>query len=127
MKEVWPAGWKTAGHYAPAIISRGSLYVSGQLPVVQQTKKVVEGGIRAQMKAALENLDAVLRAAGVGRGAVVLCRVYLSDIADWDAANGVYAEFFGAHRPARVIVPTRSLHYGARVEVEAIAEMEEKA
>ena len=54
---------------------------------------------------------------------VVLCRVYIPDVAAWDTVNAVYAAFFGSHKPARVIVPTRELHNGARIEIEAIAEV----
>lgn len=125
MKEIWPTGWNPTGHYVPGIISHGSLYISGQLPVDHQTGKLVAGDIAAQTKAALENMNAVLLAAGTNRNAVVLCRVYIPDITCWDAVNGVYADFFGDHRPARVIVPTRNLHHGALVEIEAVAETED--
>lgn len=54
---------------------------------------------------------------------MVLCRVYISDIALWDEVNAVYAAFFGSHKPARVVVPTRALHHGALVEIEAVAEL----
>ena len=124
MREIWPSGWETGGHYAPGVLSGGSLYVSGQLPIDHQTGKVVAGGITAQAEMALKNVDAVLRAAGLSRSAAVLCRVYVSDIAHWDAVNAVYAGFFGSHRPARVVVPTGALHHGALVEIEAIAEVE---
>ena len=53
----------------------------------------------------------------------MLCRVYVSSIALWDAVNAVYAAFFGSHKPARVVVPTRELHNGALVEIEAVAEV----
>ena len=71
-------------------------------------------------RTALEN---VFIAAGCGREDVVLCRVYISDIALWDEVNAVYAAFFGSHKPARVVVPTRALHHGALVEIEAVAEL----
>ena len=61
--------------------------------------------------------------AGCDREDVVLCRVYISDIALWDEVNAVYAAFFGSHKPARVVVPTRALHHGALVEIEAVAEL----
>lgn len=122
MKEVWPTGWNTGGHYVPGMISRGTLYISGQLPVDHRTGKIVEGGIAAQARMALENMDAVLLAAGTTRNAVVLCRVYIPDIHYWDAVNSVYAEFFGDHKAARVVVPSGNLHHGALVEIEAVAE-----
>ena len=61
-------------------------------------------------------------AAGLSRDAVVSVHVYISDIADWDIVNEAYAEFFGGHKPAQVIVPAGKLHHGALVEIEAIAE-----
>ncbi len=125
MKSVWPTGWSTAGHYAPGIISRGTVYVSGQLPIDHDTGKLVDGGVAAQTERALQNVEAVLLAAGVTRKDVVLCRVYVPDVALWDEVNAVYAAFFGDHKPARVVVPTRELHHGALVEIEAMAEGKE--
>ena len=113
------------GHYSPGVIAGGMLYVSGQLPIDPGTGKIAEGGIREQTKQALANVGRVLEAAGCRREDVVMCRVYISDMGNWDAVNEVYAEFFGAHKPARAVVPTRELHHGALVEIEATAEMKE--
>ena len=115
---------KKSGHYSSGIISQGMLYVSGQMPLHPDTAKLTVG-IRAQSRQALENLERVLEAAGVGRSAAVQCRVYLSDIGNWDVFNEVYAEFLGEHRPARTVVPVSALHYGSLIEIEAIAEVEE--
>ncbi len=111
------------GHYSPGVIAGGMLYVSGQLPIDPGTGKIAEGGIREQTKQALANVGRVLEAAGCRREDVVMCRVYISDMGNWDAVNGVYAGFFGSHKPARAVVPTRELHHGALVEIEATAEM----
>ena len=113
------------GHYSPGVIAGGMLYVSGQLPIDPGTGKIAEGGIREQTKQALANVGRVLEAAGCRREDVVMCRVYISDMGNWDAVNEVYAEFFGAHKPARAVVPIRELHHGALVEIEATAEMKE--
>lgn len=114
------------GHYTPGIISHGMLYVSGQLPIDPATGKIAEGGITEQTKTALANLERVLAAAGTSKDRVVMCRVYIPDMQYWDEVNRLYAEFFGPHKPARAIVPTRELHHGALIEIEAVAEAEER-
>lgn len=113
------------GHYVPGMISKGVLYVSGQLPMNHDTGVMESGNIEAQTRQALENVDRVLKAAGTSRDLVSMCRVYVPDVELWDDVNRVYAEFFGDHKPARVVVPTRELHHGALIEIEATAEMPE--
>ncbi len=113
------------GHYSPGVLSRGTLYISGQLPIDPNTGKIAEGGVAEQTRTALGNIERILLAAGAQKENVVLCRVYIPDISLWDEANTAYMEFFGAHKPARVMVPTTTLHHDALVEIEAIAEMEE--
>lgn len=127
MKEITPQyGSKIKGHYNLGIISRGMLYVSGQLSIDPDTRKVPEGGIEEHAKLALANLERVLQMSGATRSDVVQCRVYVANIADWDRVNEVYADFFGSHKPARVVVPVGELHFGCLVEIEAIAEVDEK-
>lgn len=107
-------------------ISGGMLYVSGQLPVHHETGEPMAQDIVQQTWDALHNVELVLKAAGCAKEDVVLCRVYIPDVAHWDTVNQVYAEFFGSHKPARVIVPSRELHNGALVEIEAVAEVREE-
>lgn len=111
------------GHYVPGMISGSTLYVSGQLPVHHETGAPMAETIEEQTKDALHNVELVLKAAGCTKENVVMCRVYIPDVAHWDTVNAVYAKFFGEHRPARVIVPSRPLHNGALVEIEAVAEL----
>ena len=111
------------GHYVPGMISGNTLYVSGQLPVHHESGAPMAEDIAQQTRDALHNVERVLHTAGCTREDVALCRVYIPDVADWDTVNAAYAEFFGAHKPARVIVPTRELHNGALVEIEAVAEL----
>ena len=118
-----PEGSKNKGHYSPGVIMNHVLYVSGQLPIDPVTGTVVAGDVKVQTKCALQNVEAVLKRAGCEKEQVGLCRIYLSDIALWDQVNAVYADFFGSHMPARVVVPTRKLHFGALVEIEAMAEL----
>ena len=110
-----------AGHYAQAIVHNGLVYVSGQLPVDPETGEKHIGSIEEQTSQALKNVAAILKAADSDLGQVIKATVYISDISLWDRVNKVYAEFFGAHRPARAIVPTRDLHFGFQIEIEAIA------
>ena len=110
-----------AGHYSQAIVHDNLVYVSGQLPVDPQSGEKRLGTIETQAAQALTNLREVLSAAGSDMQRVLKTTVYISDIALWDRVNRVYAEFFGAHRPARAVVPTRELHFGFQIEIEAVA------
>ena len=116
---------KGGGHYSPGIVSNGMLYISGQLSIDPDTRKVPEGGVATHAALALRNVEQVLVAAGLTRDHVVQCRIYITDIAHWDQVNEVYKDFFGEHKPARVVIPVGQLHFGCLVEIEAIAEMAE--
>ena len=113
---------KNPGHYSPGMITGNTLYVSGQLPVRPEDRSIPQG-LRAQVIQCLDNVETVLKEAGFSRKDIVMCRVYLSDIDAWDELNAVYGEWFGDHKPARVVVPVPALHYGALVEIEAVAEL----
>lgn len=112
---------QAAGHYSQAIQHQGLLYVSGQLPIDPKSDERHVGSIEEQTGQALSNLDAILKEANSDKNHVLKVTVYISDIALWDKVNSVYARFFGDHRPARAIVPTRELHFGYQIEIEAIA------
>ena len=114
-----------AGHYSQGIVHNGLLYVSGMLAVDPKTGEKRLASIEEQTQQALENVDGVLRAAGTSRDKVLKCTFYISDIALWGQVNAVYAKFFGNHKPARVVVPTRELHFGFLVEIECVAAVEE--
>lgn len=109
------------GPYSQAIVAGGLIWASGQIPLLPATGMMVEGGAGEQVRQALENLRAVLEAAGSGLDRVVKATVYLVDMGDFGEVNGVYAEFFGEEPPARVCVEVSALPKGARVEVDAIA------
>lgn len=78
-------------------------------------------GIKAETKQALKNLDLILKEAGCTKDDVIQCRVYIPDVALWGDMNEVYTEYFGDHKPARVVVPSNNLFGGSLVEIEAIA------
>ena len=126
MKMVCPPfKGENKGHYTAGVISKGMLYVSGQLSIDPDTREVCSGDIKDHTRLALDNVDRVLKEAGVSRNDVVMCRVYTPDVNYWGPITEVYAEFFGDHKPARVIVSTTTLHFGCLVEIEAVAEMPE--
>lgn len=114
------------GHYSAGVISKGMLYVSGQLSIDPDTRQVCQGDIKDHTRLALNNVDRVLKAAGVASDQVVFCRVYTPSVEYWGPINEVYAEFFGDHKPGRVVVSTTDLHFGCLVEIEAIAEVKEE-
>ena len=114
-----------AGHYSQAVVHGDLVFVSGQLAIDAATGQKQAGTIEQQTKIALGNVSAILRAAGSDVERVLKTTVYISDIELWGRVNEVYAEFFGSHRPARAVVPTRDLHHGLLVEIEAIATVRE--
>jgi 2-iminobutanoate/2-iminopropanoate deaminase len=120
-----PLAPQPGGHYSQAIVHDGLVYVSGQLPVNPVTRERNRGCVEDQTKLVLQNLAAVLKAAGSRPDLVLKTTVYISNISLWDRVNEVYGEFFGDHRPARAVVPTRELHYGVMVEMDAIAALAE--
>ena len=110
------------GPYSQAIDSgAGLVFLSGQLPIDPATGAFPEGGVKEQTRQSLFNVAAILREAGLGLGNVVKTTVYLSDMGDFAAMNGVYAEFFSAPFPARSAVAVKALPKGALVEIECIA------
>lgn len=73
---------------------------------------------------ALEKMESVLKAANCTKEHVVMCKIYITDIDNWGQANEVYQEFFGNHKPARIVLPVGKLNNGYQVQLEAIAEVE---
>jgi 2-iminobutanoate/2-iminopropanoate deaminase len=116
-----PNAPQPAGHYSQAIVHGGTVYVSGQLAVDPQTGEKQLGSIEEQTEQALKNVAAILKVANSGVDRVLKTTLYISDIELWGRVNEVYSRFFGEHRPARAVVPTKELHYGFQIEIEAIA------
>ena len=112
---------KAIGPYAQAIVAGDLVFCSGQIPLDPKSGDVVTGDIKVQAARVLENLAAVLDGAGSGLDRVLKTTVFLCDMADFPAMNEVYAQRFGAHRPARSTVQIGALPRGARIEIEAIA------
>ncbi len=104
-----------------AVMGRRTIYLSGQIPLDPATGELVPGDVLAQTAQVMRNLGAVLAAAGVGFEHVVRCTIYLADLADFGAVNGVYGQSFTGAPPARATVQVAGLPRGARVEIDAIA------
>jgi 2-iminobutanoate/2-iminopropanoate deaminase len=110
-----------AGHYSQAIVQDNTVYVSGQLAIDPKTGEKRLGSIEEETKQALNNVAAILEAAGSEIGKVLKTTLYIADADMWGQVNATYGQFFGDHRPARAVVPTKDLPFGFRIEIEAIA------
>ena len=127
MKQIQPENIPAPkGHYSPAIEHRGLIYVSGQLPINHQTGEVETGAIELQTELALRNVEAILLEANSDLNHVLQLTIYVSEMDDWDKVNEVYARILGEHKPARAIVPVKDLHFGTKIEIQAIAAVKEK-
>jgi 2-iminobutanoate/2-iminopropanoate deaminase len=111
------------GPYSQAVISGGFVYCSGQVGLDPASGQLVSGGVGAQTRRVLENLAAVLAAAGISLGHVVRCTVFLKDLADFGAMNEVYAQFFTKDFPSRSTVEVARLPKDALVEIDCIAKL----
>ncbi|MGC1513010.1 MAG: Rid family hydrolase [Acidimicrobiales bacterium] len=110
---------KPVGPYSPIVRAGDWLIVSGQLGIVEG--QLVEGGVGAQLRVAIENLRALLATEGAALTDVVKNTVFLCDMADFPAMNEAYLAGFGAHRPARSSIGVAALPFGAAVEIESWA------
>jgi 2-iminobutanoate/2-iminopropanoate deaminase len=109
------------GPYSQAIVHNGLVYTAGQIPLDPQSMQMVEGDVAAQTERVMQNLAAVLEAAGASLGSVIKTTVFLQSMGDFAAMNEVYGRHFGDHRPARSTVEVARLPKDARVEIEAVA------
>ncbi len=116
-----PNAPKPGGHYSQAVIHNGVVYISGQLPIDPATGEKKLGSIEEQAEQVLANIRAIVESVGSNMNRVLKMTVYVSDIELWGKVNEIYARAFGDHRPARAIVPVNELHYGFKIEIEAIA------
>ncbi|MFZ5562406.1 MAG: RidA family protein [Thermodesulfobacteriota bacterium] len=109
------------GPYSQAVRKGNLLFCSGQIGLVPGTRALAGNDTVTQVRQVLENLRAVLKAAGLLPSHVVKTTIFLTDMADFGQVNEIYAAFFGDHRPARSTVQVAALPLGARVEIECIA------
>ncbi|NJC87543.1 MAG: RidA family protein [Desulfuromonas sp.] len=109
------------GPYSQAIQSGDFLFLSGQIPLDPATGEIVAGGIEVQARQVMNNLQAVLKAAGLDFPNLVKTTIYLVDLGDFATINGIYGEHFGATPPARATVQVAALPKGSLIEIEGIA------
>jgi 2-iminobutanoate/2-iminopropanoate deaminase len=109
------------GHYSQAVVYNGLVFVAGQLAIDPRTGEKRLGSIEEQTEQALKNVGEILKAADSDLSRVLKMTVYISDIGLWGRVNEVYARVLGEHRPARAVIPTKELHYGFLIEIDAVA------
>ena len=109
------------GPYSQAVVAGGFVFSAGQIPLDPSTGQIVDGGIKGQTERVMQNLNAVLDAAGLRWSDVVKTTVYLHDMADFPTVNEIYAKSLGDARPARSTVQVTALPRGALVEIDFIA------
>ena len=122
---IIPGGPPAIGPYSPAVITEGrTLFISGQIPFDPSAGGIVRGTVAEQTEITLTNLERVVKTAGATLAQVVQCRVFLADLTKENFAemNGVYAKFFGEHKPARTTVGAQLL--GFDVEIEAVVALD---
>jgi len=112
---------KAIGPYSQAVLVNGTLYISGQLGMDPNTGNMVSGGIEEQCRQALQNMGAILKAAGADYGNVVKTTVLLADMKHFGDVNKIYSEFFKDKHPARAAYQVAALPKEGLVEIEAIA------
>lgn len=115
-----PNAPQPAGHYSQATVHNGLVFVAGQLSIDPSGEKKL-GPIEEQTEQALNNVHAILKAAGSDWDRVLKMNISIADIDLWDAFNTVYARVLGENRPARAVIPCGPLHHGFLIEIEAIA------
>ena len=110
------------GHYSHYTQGGGLTFISGQLPL--EPGPEVPATLEEQVELVFKKLDAILTDAGLERRNILQCRIYITDVNYWNEVNELYALYFGSHKPARCIVPVPELHFGCKIELEAVASMD---
>jgi len=112
---------QAAGSYSQAVEVNGTLFISGQVALNPKTMKMVEGGIKEQTQQIMENIGAILKAAGYDYSDVVKSTCLLSDIANFRPMNEIYGQFYTEKKPARAAYAVKDLPLGALIEIETVA------
>jgi len=113
---------EAVGPYSHGVKVGNILYCSGQIPLDPATRQMVGAGIREQTEQVIQNIQSVLASQDLNLSHVVKTTIFLTDLDDFATVNGIYAQAFGDHEPARSTVQVAALPLGARIEIEVIAE-----
>lgn len=121
IKKVFPPTLQVPkGHYSPAIVHAGVVYVSGQLPIYPDGS-IETGEIEEQLRLCMKNMEIILLEAGSALDKILKVNIYLADISQWSRVNAAYSAIMGDHKPSRAIIPCPELHYGCELEIDCIA------
>ena len=112
---------RPGGHYSHAVVANQCIFISGQLPITKGGEKLTGASFKDQTIQVLENIKCALESAGGSIQSLFQVRVYLDDINNWPEFNSIYAVWAGESMPARAVIPTGPLHFGLKIEIEAIA------
>lgn len=115
---------KPKGHYSPAVVHNGFVFVSGQLPTDNDGNPIL-GTVEEQTLLCLKRIDTILKSSNSNVSRILKVNIFVADISDWSRINAVFAEYFGEHRPARIVVPSGKLNYGCSVEIDCVAGISE--
>lgn len=108
-------------HYSPSVRSGDFIFTSGQIPLITREPLHVPEGIRDQTRLVLKKVEIILNGYGLSKQHIIKTSAFIVNMDDWNIVNEVYAEFFGAYKPARSVLPVTNLHFGCLIELEAIA------
>ena len=116
-----PNAPQPAGHYSQAVVYNGLVFVAGQLSIDPRTGDKKLGSIEEQTEQVLNNIGAILLAAGSDLNHLIKTTAFIADNDLWGPVNETYKKVLGDHKPARAVIPTKELHYGFLIEIDAVA------
>ena len=121
IKSIYPSEMqKPKGHYSPAIIYNGLVFVSGQLPLDANGEAQL-GSIEEQTILCMKNIETTLRSCNSNLHHILKTNIFIADISNWAKFNEIYSKIMGDHRPARVVIPCGTLNRGCGIEIDCIA------
>ncbi|MFU8907998.1 RidA family protein [Proteus sp. DFP240708] len=109
-----------SGHYSHVVTANNMSFISGLLPLDKQGKPLADKPVEVQITQVLENLQACLIGINAKKTDIAQVKVYVTDINEWPIVNELYAKWIGEHRPARLVAGVKELHFGSKIEIEAV-------